>query len=237
MKIQVIASSSAGNCYVIHGTGAPLMIECGVRFREIRKAMGFTVSSAVGCLVSHAHPDHSIAVKGLLKAGIDVYASPETFAALGVSGHRAKVICPEEAYRIGNFTVIPFATEHDKSGSLGFYVANGDDRLLFVTDTAFIRPTFGNLSMVMVECNYSESVLRANVAAGRVTSAEMTRTMATHFGLMNVCEFIRANDMSKVRQIMLIHLSDRNADEAEMVRTIQALVPHAEVTAAPATTR
>ena len=41
--------------------------------------------------------------------------------------------------------------------------------------------------------------------------------------MANVKEFLRANDLSKVEEIHLLHLSDGNSDEARFKREIQEL--------------
>jgi phosphoribosyl 1,2-cyclic phosphodiesterase len=47
------------------------------------------------------------------------------------------------------------------------------------------------------------------------------RLLRSHFSLENVLEFLRANDMSKVQEIYLLHLSDNNSDEAMFKRRVQ----------------
>lgn len=75
----------------------------------------------------------------------------------------------------------------------------------------------------MVECNYSINILNQNIAAGRVPTVMKHRLLRSHFSLENVKDFIRANDMRKVQEIHLLHLSDNNSDEALFKREIMAL--------------
>lgn len=55
MEVKTIASSSSGNCYIIVSGESFLLVECGISIKKIKKAVGFSISSAVGCLVSHGH--------------------------------------------------------------------------------------------------------------------------------------------------------------------------------------
>ena len=58
------ASSSSANAYLIQsGDSAPLLIECGIRFKELMKAMDYELSSLAGCLITHAHMDHARSAK------------------------------------------------------------------------------------------------------------------------------------------------------------------------------
>jgi len=55
MKLEVLGSSSLGNCYILSDDNEALLIECGVSFNEVKKALNFNVKKIVGCVVSHSH--------------------------------------------------------------------------------------------------------------------------------------------------------------------------------------
>ena len=75
----------------------------------------------------------------------------------------------------------------------------------------------------MVECNYSLDILKRNVDAGTVPKELKTRILKSHFSLENVKQFLRANDLSKVQEIWLLHLSDGNSNAERFKREIQEL--------------
>jgi phosphoribosyl 1,2-cyclic phosphodiesterase len=159
-----------------------------------------------------------------MRAGIDCYISAGTAEALGLSGHRVHIIKARQQLRIGTWTILPFETQHDAQEPLGFLLANQDgERLLYATDTYFIRYRFANLNVIAVECNYSLDILRANVEAGLVEPALKSRILKSHFSLENVKKFLQANDLSKVQEIWLLHLSDNNSDCERFKREIQEL--------------
>lgn len=224
MNIQVLASSSRGNCYRVSDGSTPLLLEAGIRFKEIQQKLNFRLSEIAGCLVSHEHLDHSKAVKDIMKAGIDCYISQGTVEALGVSGHRINIIKARQQFRIGTWKILPFETQHDAEEPLGFLLANRNgDKLLYATDTFYIRYRFQGLTHIAVECNYSLDILRANVEAGMVEPALKNRILKSHFSLENVKNFLKANDLSKVQEIWLLHMSDGNSDANRFKREIQEL--------------
>ena len=47
--------------------------------------------------------------------------------------------------------------------------------------------------------------------------------MHSHMSLQHLVEFLEASDLSRLKQIYLVHLSAENSDEAEMKRQIQRL--------------
>lgn len=224
IEILPLASGSKGNCYKIDDGRTPLLLEAGISFREIQKGLNFRTSELAGVLVSHEHKDHSKAVRDMMKAGIDCYMSQGTAETLGVSGHRINIIKARQQFRIDTWTILPFETQHDAQEPLGFLLANRNgDKLLYATDTFYIRYRFQGITHIAVECNYSLDILRANVEAGLVEPALKNRILKSHFSLENVKEFLQANDLSKVREIWLLHLSDDNSDAEYFKREIQEL--------------
>ena len=136
--------------------------------------------------------DHSLAVKDLLKSAIDCYMSEGTADALGVKDHhRVHIIKADREFKIGTWTIHPFETEHDAAEPLGFMLASGNERLLFATDTAYIKPRFAGLTCLMIECNYSLEILRESVRSGAIPREHKTRVMKSHMSLETLRIFLR----------------------------------------------
>ena len=207
-------SGSSGNLYRLSNGIDTLMIEAGLTFPEIRQFFEFQVSQVAGCLISHEHGDHAKSAGKLVKAGVDVYMTAGTGGALGLNGHRVKIIEPGKQFKAGSFQVIAFQTEHDAADPVGFLIASGESKLLFATDTYFIRPKFRGLTHIAVECNYDLEILDRNVEAGRYPMSNRDRVRESHMSLDTCREFIRAQDLTRVREIWLLHLSDANSDAA-----------------------
>lgn len=214
MDIKIIASGSAGNAYRISDGRTQLLLDAGVPLSKLRPALGFRVSALGGCLISHAHGDHCKAAGELLRAGVPIYTSGGTIEAVGLVGHRVKRVKALEEIVIGSFRVLPFDVQHDAPEPLGFLVASNDtgEKLLYVTDTYYVGYTFRGLTHIMCECNYSEEQLLASVEAGRIPEALVSRLRRSHMRLDRFLDLLRANDLSSVRQIYLLHLSNNNSD-------------------------
>jgi len=222
VSIQPLASSSSGNAYLIGGR-SPLLLDCGLPFRQLQKATGYQLSSLAGCLLSHEHRDHSKAAKDLMGAGVDLYASQGTAEALGLEHHRLHIIQAKKQIKIGSWTVLPFETQHDAAEPLGFLLAGGGEKLLYATDTFYIRYRFRGLTRILLEVNYAQDILDSNVERGAVPPEHRRRVMRSHMSLETAKDFFRANDLSKVREIWLCHLSDGNSDAERFKWEIQAL--------------
>lgn len=216
MRIEVIASGSSGNAYALHQEGAaPLLIEAGVQYKRLQAALKHQVTSLAGALISHEHGDHGKAAQNLTRAGVDVYATAGTLGALKLAGHRAHALSPIEPRVIDrHWTVMAFPAVHDAAEPAGFLVSSADgDRLLYLSDSSYCAHTFANLTLVMIEANYSEAIMHERVMSGSLDKLVAVRTIRNHMSLERCIQLLHANDLSRVREIVLLHLSDGNADE------------------------
>lgn len=195
-----------------------LAIECGLRFAELRRALDFRASELCGCLLSHEHKDHSCGASDLARAGIDVYASAGTLAALGLSGARFHTVKVHETFTVGPWTVYPFDITHDAAEPLGFFLGHENgERLLYASDTPYLKYRFNGLTVIAVECNYEATVLQES----ELPQSVKRRIVHSHFSLEYVLEFLQANDLSRLREIHLLHLSDGNADAVRFKAEVQ----------------
>lgn len=220
MQITTLASSSRGNCYLLTDGGSSLLVEAGLRIQEIRRGIGVSLTDLAGCLISHEHQDHARAVADVMKVGVDVYASAGTWQALGVSGHRARTVKALEKVVIGPWTVLPFDTRHDAAEPLGFLIAGGASKCLYLTDSGYCKYRFTGLTHLMIEVNHSVELLRQGVSSGAIPLAHKNRVMRNHMSLERALEFLKANDLSQVREIHLLHLSDSNSDADGFKRAV-----------------
>lgn len=191
------------------------MLECGVRFKDIQRGFNFKLSDIEACLVTHEHGDHVQGIDGVLKVGINCYMSKGTADAIGKDHHRIKPVKAKEPFVIGTWKVMPFDVQHDVSEPFGFLLTSKyGAKVLFLTDTYYCKYRFNGVTHLLVECNYSLPILDANIEMGITPKAMRKRLLKSHFSLENVKDFLKANDLSRVEEIYLLHLSDSNSDEA-----------------------
>ncbi len=234
IDITILASGSNGNCYYITDGSFPLLIECGIAYKEIQKGINFKTSSVAGCLITHEHSDHSKSVNDIIKAGIDCYMTQGTKESLGTSGHRVHVITSKQQFNIGEWIILPFDTQHDAIEPVGFLLANkAGDKILYATDTCYIKYRFSHLTHIMIECNYSLDILKNNMKCGLVPLDLESRILRSHLSLENLKTFLKANDLSECRKIILLHLSDINSSKDKMVKEIQQLTGIGTIVAEP----
>lgn len=219
MTLQILGSNSEGNGYILKGEKESLLIECGINIKKIKAALDYNISN-VAAIVTHLHGDHAKSLKAVLDAGITVYASKETFEAKGVvNHHRAKQMESGKTYMVNGFKVNPFPVHHDVP-TFGFLIEHPEmGRVLFLTDTYFTDYTFPGLNNIIIECNHDTEILEANTDKRFLRE----RIIQSHMNIETCKKTLLANDLSKVNNIVLIHLSEKNSDSQAFKKEIKAI--------------
>lgn len=230
MEFVSLASSSAGNCYILSDGATKIMLEAGLSEREIKRRMHDAdlgrLADISAVLITHGHKDHSRAAVSLLNDGMKLYASEGTAAEIG--DERLDIVRAKEPFGIGSFDVLPFDTFHNTSEPLGFLIrsrATGE-KLLFAIDTVNLPYIVPGLDYIAVECNYVASVL-----AGHTSLNEKVRghIMNTHFELGMLLKYLKKLDLSKVKKIYLLHLSAAHSNEALILQAFNDDFPMLDV--------
>jgi phosphoribosyl 1,2-cyclic phosphodiesterase len=227
MRLKILGSSSAGNCYILENDQEALIVECGVKLLPIKKALEFKLNKVVGCVISHEHLDHCKGVMELAAAGIDIYSSVGTISAMcngGHNHHRFHPVLSDVEFKIGGFTVKPFDVRHDAAEPLNFLIHHEQTgNVLFVTDTYYVPYTFRNLNNILVEANYSQAILDKRMDDGKTQEFLRNRIWKSHMNLETCKKMLKANNLSQVNNIILIHLSDGNSDAEDFQQQVTEL--------------
>lgn len=223
MQLKVIGSGSSGNCYLLTNEKETLVIESGVSFLEVKKALDFNISKIVGCIVSHEHQDHVKYAIEFLKAGIPVFCSQGTKDVVSVGIHKPLVCFHGKKFKVGNFEIMPFDIVHDCAQPFGFIIKHPQcGKILFLTDTYYSEYAFKGLNHILIEANYSESCLSEAIDEGRTHPAQRARLEQSHMSIATCKELLKANDLSQVMSICLIHLSNNNSNALQFKQEVQA---------------
>lgn len=210
MEIRCLGSSSRGNCYILKGEKESLIIEAGVPFFDIKKALNFDFSQVVGAIVSHKHGDHAKSVVNLIQTGIKTVSTAETFernSTFAIVGQDRKGL------KIGNFKIIPLAVKHD-CDCFGYLINHPEcGSLGFFTDTYEIPYKLPPLDWLMIEANYSKSLIDERFYAGTLCGAARERIIRSHNSFESALAKIK--EQKDLRGVILIHLSDSNSDMKE----------------------
>lgn len=192
--------------------------------KDIRKCLGTNMTKINGVLLSHEHKDHSKAAHELLKVGIDIYTSKGTLTAIGAEKSAySHCIKSQEVITIGDITVLPFEINHDAAEPLGFILRDTEDIVLFATDTYNIEYFINGVTKLMIECNHSYEIIDKKVAAGTLDKKRAERLVRSHFSLDNLKKWLKRNDLTRLKEIYLLHLSKTNANPVQFRKEIEEL--------------
>lgn len=225
MDITVIASGSSGNAYRISDGDTALLLDAGIPLQRIKQALNFRVRDLAGCLITHAHGDHAKAAGDIAKAGVDVYTSQGTIDACRLTGHRMKPVKALQEVMIGTFAVLPFDVQHDAPEPLGFLLTSRrtGEKILYFTDTYYLKYRFTGLTHIMGECNYSMDIVEQSVRNGYIPPELVPRLIKSHMSLEHFIDILKANGLHEVKQIYLLHLSNNNSDAERFREAVQKL--------------
>jgi phosphoribosyl 1,2-cyclic phosphodiesterase len=225
MKLEVLASGSAANCYILTAGEDKLILDCGVKFKDIQKALYFDYSCVSACLLTHRHLDHAKSWKEITGAGIDIVMSHGTCIFLNAQGHRNRLISAKETSICGNWVIVGFDAQHDCAEPLGFLIKHRitGETLVYATDTYYLKYSFPGVHYWLIECNYVTERLISQYEAGEINASLYKRLLQSHMSLENLKTYLKDQDLGAARKIALLHLSDARSDEKRMEQEIQEL--------------
>ena len=217
MKLHVLGSSSAGNCYLLESSDKILIIEAGIQFREIEKVINWQINRIAGCLVCHEHGDHAKYVHNFSQRGIRILS---TEAVIKKALNNTDRLYHFQTYRLHDFTIIPFLLSHDVE-CFGFYIHHPEmGFLLFVTDTGKLSYKFAEIDHLLIESNYSDQILQHNVFKHDISNAQVARLADTHLSIDNAVKWIKQANPKPLRTIVLLHLSNGNSNTEQFRQTM-----------------
>lgn len=213
IKLKILGSGSSGNSYaLIADNGEILAIEAGCKFMDFKKMIDWKISNVVGCIVTHEHLDHARYIKDFMQSGIPVYTAFETQSALEtITGERTIALSPNKSYQISSFTVVPFNVPHDTEIECYGYLIEHEEmgKLLFLTDLEYCKYDFSNqmVNHILCEANYDMQFVNRY-------EPNYEHRLRGHMSLDTALKFISTNDNPALRNVVLIHLSDKSGDPA-----------------------
>lgn len=222
LNVNIIASSSSGNCIVVSDGASSIMLDAGLSYKRIASKVSVTQMDAV--LITHEHKDHSHAIPELLKRGANVVMSEGTADAVFEKyniryGFYSKAVALRQM-ETEHWYIRPFDVTHDVKEPLGYLIqskATGK-KALYVVDSSTIDYDFSGVSVFIIEANYDEASLENSSYEDWLKN----RVRHSHYSLENLLLFLTSSDLSQAEEIYLVHLSRANSNEKRFIRDVQA---------------
>jgi len=201
MLLRVIGSGSTGNCYILDNGNEALLLDLGCKPDEVKKALDFNISKVVGAVVSHGHTDHAKYIKGFEKMGIEVFCPWKSDK-------------PKRKKYLGNFTIKIFDLVHSVT-NYGFLIEHNDlGRMLYITDTEYVKYRFHNINTFLIEANYKDDYVEH-------TEGNYEHVMRGHMNIETTSAFLNVNRDISTKYIILCHLSATHGNATEFKQRIK----------------
>ena len=115
-------------------------------------------------------------------------------------------------YTVGTFNFITLEMKHDVP-CVGFLIHSKEtgERLLLATDTYLIKYAPKDLDYIMIEANYDVRLVEDDALKNRL--------FKSHMGIDTTITYLKSIDLSKVKQIYLMHLSSRHSNEEDFKKS------------------
>lgn len=218
MRLITISSSSLGNSYALDSGEEILLLEAGIRHSLVTKAIGFRDDCIIGCCVSHFHLDHAKYAEEYSKRGIHIFCNQDVADRKRLVFGGFEVLKPLVAIKAGMFDILAVPLHHSNNDgsdcpNYGYIIKHPDMGLLFFgSDTYKYDTYFKGIDHWLIEANYDDRILKANVEDGKIDRAQANRLMLSHMSIDNTVHYLHECEAEKSHNIILCHLSERNSD-------------------------
>mgnify|MGYP001554522500 CR=1 FL=1 len=140
IELCALASGSNGNCYYIGNEDEAVLIDIGIFYKRLQERMlqaNLNISKVKAAFISHEHTDHVQGARVTSKrTGIPVWYSKKTYHKC-YDKNKAPYFSIFEngaSYKIGKFTVFPFAKSHDAVEPSSFRIEINGKNIGIMTD-------------------------------------------------------------------------------------------------------
>lgn len=232
LTLTTLASGSSGNCILLSGGGAHVLVDAGISCRRICQALrglGIQPGDLSGVLITHEHSDHIAGLATLTRQlSLPVYTSPGTGRQLCYRiAALEDVLHPQDpggSFELGPFTVDTFPTSHDAAQPMGFSLSLGSAKAAIVTDLGYVsQPVLEGIlgaGLVVCESNHDEEWLKS----GPYPYYLKTRILSDRGHLSNEAGAALACRAAEAgaHTVILAHLSAENNTPARALAVAQS---------------
>ena len=120
--------------------------------------------------------------------------------------------------QIGGFRIQSFGVVHSVP-TVGYLISHERlGKMLYVTDTEYVKYTFRNLNVILIEANYADEFIDREAVKFR-------HVITGHMEKKTTLECIKANMGIDLRHVVLCHLSRDGSDPKEFKDAVREIVP------------
>lgn len=210
IQVVCLASSSAGNMFIVKNNDTKILLECGVEKKELLKYLienNLNIMDFNCCLISHIHNDHSLQMD-FVSQYIPIYSTIELHTKFPT---KVKSLEIKKAFGVGTMKIVPIPIEHGDCENYAYIIGDKDSLIFFATDFYLMEQNISNFKFneVYIECNYDEDILNKDLNDKEsYNRKKLIRQISTHMSINNCILHLKNMDLSECKKITLLHPSN-----------------------------
>ena len=225
MKAVVLASGSEGNSTFLSSGNVKILIDIGKNAKYIKEKIleiQEEPTNIDAILISHTHDDHVSALKVFLKKfHPKVYVTEKMFYDLDFLKDYENVVIYDDDFYIDSIRVQTIRTSHDVTDSRNFILSDGQESLVYLTDTGYLNRKYFSLlkdkNYYLIESNHDIEMLME----GPYPKWLKQRVLGTlgHLSNKDSSFYLTKLIGENTKKIVLMHLSKHNNTEEKALET------------------
>ncbi|MFH0922170.1 MAG: MBL fold metallo-hydrolase, partial [Fibrobacterota bacterium] len=236
LHLQVLRSSSAGNCTALWNEKHGLLIDAGVTKSLLQDFLSETGMPVSAVLVTHGHSDHlsNAAFRLLHGRGVPFY-----FGSRGVIAYYRRILpsftgegpllhsFEGRRFQVADFSIVPFEVTHDSEGGcFGFRLECGGARVVaFATDFVHVPdgllPFFTGADAIVLESNHDPDLLERSGRPYHVKERIRKRAHLSNAKSTDFLSRILRQPGARPRHVFLAHISEECNNRKLTLETAQ----------------
>ena len=231
MRFASLGSGSKGNSTVVESDTACVMVDCGFGLRNActrLERIGKSPEDLTAIIVTHEHSDHWKGIGALsAKYNIPVYLSAGSLKAKQIQSGEALFNCIDshKDFYVGDICIKPVPVPHDAREPIQYILSNGKVQLGILTDLGHFTPhvvsSYSKCDALLLECNYDDDMLLDGPYPRFLK--ERVSGMFGHLSNRQAAELLLALDLSRLKTLVIGHISAKNNDVSLIKAAIEPL--------------
>ena len=225
MFFDIIASGSKGNATLVFVKNHLIMIDFGIPLKQVEEELSKynkNIKDVDLLLVTHDHADHYRGLKCI---------SPKKQCALEgtLPGSLNTVLEVEVPIYLDDVKITPFRTNHDATNPCGYMIEEGNEKLVYMTDTGCYlssnTPLIKNPTYLVIESNHDISM---ELKTNRPMELKQ-RILGERGHLCNEDSAFAALEIigDNTKEIILAHLSEEANTEEKAIEAYRKVFKYA----------
>lgn len=236
MVVVSLGSGSRGNCTFIGDGRTGVLIDCGISTKQVHTRLaeaGLAGARIDAVLITHEHSDHVAAAAVLERDLVKRHGHSVPFFATAGTARRIRESCkPADLRTIAagvpfthrGWTLEPHPVPHDTADPVAWAVEFGGQRAAVLTDLGHtprsVAHLLSSLDIAVLEFNHDEQMLLEGSYPWQLK--QRIRGRHGHLSNRQAARLLLAARPSRLRHLVLAHLSDENNTPERALETAHA---------------